>query len=61
MAALAGLVDARPDGESARVLVVDDNVKAVELLATAIEAEGLPRAARLWRRRGDRGGAQRAA
>jgi PAS domain S-box-containing protein len=40
MAALAGLVGAWPDGESTRVLVVDDNVKAVELLATAIEAEG---------------------
>ena len=40
VAALAGLVDARPDGEPARVLVVDDNVKAVELLATALEAEG---------------------
>ena len=40
IAALAGLVDARSDGERARVLVVDDNVKAVELLATVLEAEG---------------------
>jgi CheY-like chemotaxis protein len=40
MAALAGLVDARPDGASASALVVDDNVKAVELLATVLEAEG---------------------
>jgi CheY-like chemotaxis protein len=39
-AALAGLVDARPDGERARVLVVDDNVQAVELVATALESEG---------------------
>jgi PAS domain S-box-containing protein len=40
VAALAGLLDARPGGEPARVLVVDDNVKAVELVATALEAEG---------------------
>ena len=40
VAALAGLVDARPDGEPARLLVVDDNVTAVELVATALEAEG---------------------
>ena len=40
IAALAGLVDARPDGASASALVVDDNVKAVELLATVLEAEG---------------------
>jgi CheY-like chemotaxis protein len=40
MAALAGLIDARPDGELVRVLVVDDNAKAVELLAMALEAEG---------------------
>ena len=40
VAALAGLVDARPGGEPARVLVVDDNVKAVELTATVLEAEG---------------------
>jgi signal transduction histidine kinase/AmiR/NasT family two-component response regulator len=40
VAALAGLVDARADGTPARVLVVDDNVKAVELLATLLEAEG---------------------
>ena len=40
MAALAGLVDARSGGERARVLVVDDNVKAVEIMATALEAEG---------------------
>ena len=40
LAALAGLVDARPNGEPARVLVVDDNVQAVELVATALEAEG---------------------
>jgi len=39
-AALAGLVAVRPGDEVARVLVVDDNVKAVEMLATAIEAEG---------------------
>ena len=38
--ALAGLVDARSDGESARVLVVDDNVKTVVLVATVLEAEG---------------------
>jgi CheY-like chemotaxis protein len=43
VAALAGLVDARPNGTHgtpARVLVVEDNVKAVELLATALQAEG---------------------
>jgi CheY-like chemotaxis protein len=40
VAALAGLIETRPDGEPARVLVVDDNAKAVELLATALEAEG---------------------
>jgi len=40
VAALAGLVDARPNGEPGRVLVVDDNVTAVELVATALEAEG---------------------
>jgi CheY-like chemotaxis protein len=40
MAALAGLVDARSDGAPARVLVVDDNVKAVKLVAAALEAEG---------------------
>src|SRR6266571_3190943 len=40
MAALAGLVAVRRDGELARVLVVDDNVKAVELLAVLLEAEG---------------------
>jgi len=40
MVALAGMVDARPGRELARVLVVDDNVKAVELLATVLEAEG---------------------
>ncbi|MGB4360214.1 MAG: response regulator, partial [Rhodoferax sp.] len=40
VAALAGLLDARTGRESARVLVVDDNVKAVELVATALEAEG---------------------
>lgn len=40
VAALAGLVETRPDGEPARVLVVDDNVKAEELLATVLEAEG---------------------
>ena len=40
VATLAGLVNARPNGEPARVLVVDDNVKAVELVATALEAEG---------------------
>ena len=43
VAALAGLVDVRPNGTrgtSARVLVVEDNVKAVELLATVLEAEG---------------------
>ena len=39
IAALAGLVAVRHDGKPARVLVVDDNVKAVELLATALEAE----------------------
>jgi signal transduction histidine kinase/DNA-binding response OmpR family regulator len=40
VAALAGLVETRPNGEPARVLVVDDNVKAVQVLATALEAEG---------------------
>ncbi len=40
VAALAGLVQARPDGEAARVLVVDDNVQAVELVATVLQAEG---------------------
>ena len=40
VAALAGLADARPDGKAARVLVVDDNVKAVELVAAVLEAEG---------------------
>jgi CheY-like chemotaxis protein len=40
VAALAGLIEARPNGEPARVLVVDDNVQAVELLAAALEAEG---------------------
>jgi CheY-like chemotaxis protein len=40
VAALAGLVEARPNGEPGRVLVVDDNVTAVELVATALEAEG---------------------
>jgi PAS domain S-box-containing protein len=39
VAALAGLVKARPGGEPVRVLVADDNVQAVELLATALEAE----------------------
>jgi CheY-like chemotaxis protein len=38
--ALAGLIDARPGGAPARVLVVDDNVKALELVAAALEAEG---------------------
>ncbi len=37
---LAGLIEVRPNGEAARVLVVDDNVKAVELVATALEADG---------------------
>ena len=40
LAALTGLIDARRDGEAARVLVVDDNMKAVELVATVLEAEG---------------------
>ena len=40
VAALAGLVDARPNGTPACVLVVEDNVKAVELLTTVLEAEG---------------------
>lgn len=39
-AALAGLIEARPDGEPARVLVVDDNPRAVELVAAALEAAG---------------------
>ena len=38
--ALAGLADVRPDGKPARVLVVDDNVNAVALTSTALEAEG---------------------
>jgi len=40
VAALAGLIEARPGGTPALVLVVDDNVKAVGLLATLLEAEG---------------------
>ena len=40
IAALAGLIDARADGEGVRVLVVDDNVKAGEMVATTLEAEG---------------------
>jgi signal transduction histidine kinase/CheY-like chemotaxis protein len=40
VAALAGLVDSRSDGAPALVLVVDDNVAAVELVASALEAEG---------------------
>ena len=40
VAALAGLVQARPDGTAARVLVVDDNMKAVELVAQALQGEG---------------------
>jgi len=40
VAALAGLVARRPGGKAPAVLVVDDNVKAVELLAAMIEAEG---------------------
>jgi PAS domain S-box-containing protein len=40
VAALSGLIEARPDGAAPCVLVVDDNAKAVELLATMIEAEG---------------------
>lgn len=39
-ATLAGLVDVRSGGEPARVLVVDDNVQAVELVATALESDG---------------------
>jgi len=39
--ALAGLIEApRSEGAPARVLVVDDNVKAVELVAGLIEREG---------------------
>jgi len=40
VAALAGLVGARSIGGLVRVLVVDDNVQAVELTATVLEAEG---------------------
>ena len=40
IATLAGLVDVRSNGTPARVLVVEDNVKAVELLAAVLEAEG---------------------
>jgi CheY-like chemotaxis protein len=40
VAALAGLVGERRNGTPARVLVVDDNVQAVELVATVLEAEG---------------------
>lgn len=40
LVALAGLIDARSNGESARVLVVDDNVQAVEVLAAALESGG---------------------
>lgn len=39
-ATLAGLLDARSDGAPARVLVVDDNMKTVELVATMLQAEG---------------------
>jgi len=39
-AALAGLIVPRPDGEAAQVLVVDDNVNAVEFVAGAVEAAG---------------------
>jgi CheY-like chemotaxis protein len=40
VAALSGLVPVKPDGTAARVLVVDDNVQAVELLAGALDAMG---------------------
>ena len=40
IATLAGLVDVQPNGAPARVLLVEDNVKAVELLATMLESEG---------------------
>ena len=40
MAALAGLIGARSDGEAPQVLVVDDNVKAVDLVATVLQNEG---------------------
>lgn len=40
VAALSGLVEARPNGAPARVLVVDDNVQAVELVAAMLETEG---------------------
>ncbi len=38
--ALAGLIEARPNGEPARVLVVDDDPNAVELVASVLKAEG---------------------
>ena len=40
LTALAGLLDQRADAAQAKVLVVDDNVKAVELVANMLEAEG---------------------
>jgi len=40
VATLAGLMDVRADGAPARVLVVDDNVKTVDLVATMLQAEG---------------------
>jgi CheY-like chemotaxis protein len=40
LAALAGLARPRPGNGPGRVLVVDDNAKVVELVATVLEAEG---------------------
>ena len=40
VAALAGLMPPRPNGEPGRVLVVDDNVTAVELVTALLEAGG---------------------
>jgi len=39
VAALAELIPTRPNGHPGRVLVADDNVTAVELLATLLEAD----------------------
>jgi len=40
IAALAGIVDRVPGGGQPRVLVVDDNVRTVDMVATRLEAEG---------------------
>ena len=40
IAALAGIVDRVPGGGQPRVLVVDDNARTVDMVATRLEAEG---------------------